>query len=161
MKKISSKAISFTALAVIFALGSTQVPASGQNGLGNRIEGTWRVQLTFRNCQTGAALATGPTMNTFLEGGSVIATPSASPAIIRTGHGAWKHIGGGSFVNTLLFFVYNPATGAFAGTQRVTRNIDLAAGSDEFTSTDSFETTDPNGIVTASGCVTGIGQRLE
>jgi hypothetical protein len=91
----------------------------------------------------------------------MIGTPSASPALTRTGHGVWKHIGGRSFTNTLLLFVYNPATSAFAGTQRVTRNIDLAEGSDEFTSTDSFETTDPNGIVTASGCVTGIGQRLE
>ena len=161
MKKISSKAVSVTALAVIFALAATQVPASGQNGLGSRIEGTWRVQLTFRNCQTGAALATVPTMNTFLDGGSMIATPSASPALTHTGHGVWKHIGGRSFINTLLLFVYNPTTGAFAGTQRVTRNLDLAEGSDEFTSTDSFETIDPNGIVTASGCVTGIGQRLE
>ena len=91
----------------------------------------------------------------------MIGTASANPAVTRTGHRVWKHIGVGSFVNTLLLFVYNPATGAFTGTQRVTRNIDLAEGSDEFTSTDSFETTHPNGIVTVSRCVTGIGQRLE
>jgi hypothetical protein len=75
--------------------------------------------------------------------GSMIGTPSASPAVTRTVHRVWKHIGAGSFVNTLLLFVYNPATGALAGTQKVTRNIELAEGSHEFTSTDSFETTDP------------------
>jgi hypothetical protein len=103
MKKISSKAVSVTALAVIFALASTQVPASGQNGLGSRIEGTWRVQLTFRDCQTGAAGPTVPALNTFLDGGSMIATPSASPALVRTGHGVWRHAGGRNFMNTLVF----------------------------------------------------------
>ena len=91
----------------------------------------------------------------------MIGTPSASPAVTRTGLGVWKHIGGRSFTNTLLLFVYNPTTGAFSGTQKVTGNIELEEGSDEFTSTDSFETIDQNGIVTASGCVTGRGQRLE
>ena len=139
MKKISSKAISGVAMAVILVLAATQVPASGKNGLGSRIEGTWRVQLTFRDCQTGAAGRNGSNSEHILDGGSMIATPSASPAVIRTGHGVWKHAGGRNFINTIVFFVYNPTTGAFAGTQRVTRNIELEEGSDEFTSTDSFE----------------------
>jgi hypothetical protein len=161
MKKISSKAISGVAMAVILVLAATQVPASGKNGLGSRIEGTWRVQLTFRDCQTGAAGPTVPTLNTFLEGGSMIATPSASPALVRTGHGVWKHAGGRNFINTIVFFGYNPTTGAFAGTQKVTRNLELEEGSDEFASTDSFEMTDPSGTVISSGCATATARRLE
>jgi hypothetical protein len=161
MKKISSKAISGVALAVILVLAATQIPASGRHGKGSKIEGTWRIQLTFRDCQTGAAGPTHPTLNTFLDGGSMIATPSASPALVRTGHGVWKHAGGRNFINTIVFFGYNPTNGAFAGTQKVTRHLELEEGSDEFTSTDSFEMTDPSGTVISSGCATGRGQRLE
>jgi hypothetical protein len=159
MKKLSLKAISGVALAVILILAAAQIPASGQNGKGNRLEGTWRVALTIRNCQTGAEISTVPALNTFIAGGSMIGTPSQNPALIRAGHGVWEHTGGQSFTNTVVFFRYNP-DGTFAGTQKVTRHIELA-GFDAFTSTDSFELADPNGNVVGNGCATGAGQRLE
>ena len=160
MKKMSLKAISGVALAVILILAAAQIPASGQNGKGNRIEGTWRVTLTIRNCQTGAEISTVPALNTFIPGGSMIGTPSQNPALLRAGHGVWEHNGGQSFTSTAIFFRYAP-DGTFAGTQKVTRQIELAHGSDEFTSTDSFELADPNGNVVGSGCATGAGKRLE
>lgn len=160
MKNITLKAISGLALAVILILAAAQIPASGQNGKANRIEGTWRVALTIHNCQTGAEVATVPALNTFIAGGSMIGTPSQSPASIRAGHGVWEHTGGSSFSNTVVFFRYAP-DGTFAGTQKVTRQIEFTHGSDEFTSTDSFELADPNGNVVGTGCATGRGQRLE
>jgi len=160
MKKMSLSAITGVAVVVILLLAEAQIPASGQNGKGNKLEGTWRVALTIRNCQTGAEIATVPALNTFIPGGSMIGTPSQNPTLIRAGHGAWEHSGGRSFTNTVVFFRYN-ADGTFAGTQKVTRQIELAQSSDEFTSTDSFELADPNGNVVGSGCATGAGQRLE
>jgi hypothetical protein len=160
MKKMSLKAISGVALALILLLAAAQIPASGQNGKASRIEGTWRVALTIRNCQTGAEIATAQGLNTFIPGGSMIGTPSANPALLRTGHGVWEHTGGQSFTNTVIFFRYAP-DGTFAGTQKVTRQIEVAHGGDEFTSTDSFELADPNGNVVGGGCATGAGQRLE
>ena len=160
MKNMSLRAIPGVALVVILLLAAAQIPASGQNGKGSRIEGTWRVALTIRNCQTGAEIATVPALNTFIPGGSMIGTPSQNPALIRAGHGVWEHSGGRSFTNTIVFFRYFP-DGTFAGTQKVTRQIELAQGFDEFTSTDSFELADPNGNVVGSGCATGAGQRLE
>ncbi|HXI90017.1 MAG TPA: hypothetical protein VNO24_08390 [Blastocatellia bacterium] len=160
MKKMSLKAISGVALTVILLLAASQIPASGQNGKASRIEGTWRVALTIRNCQTGAELATAQGLNTFIPGGSMIGTPSQNPALLRAGHGVWEHTGGQSFTNTVIFFRYAP-DGTFAGTQKVTRQIEVAHAGDEFTSTDTFELADPNGNVVGGGCATGAGQRLE
>lgn len=165
MKKIYLKAISGVALAAILVLAATQIPASGQasgqNAKGRRIEGTWRVEVTLRNCQTGAEIATAPALNTFLAGGSMITTSAGvSPALLSTGHGVWEHAGGRSFINTVVLFRFNPA-GTYVGTAKVTRNIELGDNSDEFTSTDFSEAADPNGNVIATGCATTIGRRFE
>ena len=66
MKKISSKAVSVTALAVNSAMAATQVSASGQNGEGSSVSsranertivGVWRTVVTVLNCQTGEPVA--------------------------------------------------------------------------------------------------------
>lgn len=160
MKKTSFKAISGAALAVTLLLAASQIPASGQGRKAGRIEGTWRVVVTIRNCQTGAELITMPTLNTFIVGGSMIGTPSQNPVLLRAGHGVWEHNGGQNFTNTIIFFRYN-ADGTFAGTQKVTRHIEVAPGANEFTSEDSVELVDPGGNVVGTGCASGIGQRLE
>lgn len=158
---ISLRTISGVALTLLLFLAATQSPASGQNGKGRRIEGTWRVQITARNCQTGAEIRTFPGKNTFLAGGSMIATGSnTSPAFQSTGHGVWEHTGGRSFVNTVEFFLFRP-DGSYAGIQKLTRSIELDPNFDEFNSTDSFEIIDPTGNVVGTGCATGVGQRMD
>lgn len=161
MKKISLKAISGVALGVLVVLAVTQIPANGNNGKGRRIEGTWRIERTAVNCQTGAAGSTTPALHTYLPGGSMLVTSgNISPARLSTGHGVWEHVGGRSFMNTIVFFRFN-ADGTYAGTATVTRNIELGDNFDEFTSTDSSELADPNGNVIATQCATAVGQRLE
>jgi hypothetical protein len=160
MMKIPLKAISGAALAMIFVLVASQSPASGQ-GKARRIEGTWQVEVTQRNCQTGAAIRTFPGLNTYLPGGALIVTgASSSPALISTGHGVWEHNGGRNFTGTLVFFRFLP-DGTYAGTTKVTRNVELDGTGDEFASTESIELADPNGNVIGTGCATQIGRRLE
>lgn len=160
MEKISLRAISSLALMAIFVVALSQSPASGQ-GKSRRIEGTWRVEVTQRNCQNGAAIRTFPGLNTYLPGGALIATgASSSPALISTGHGVWEHAGGRNFTGTLVFFRFLP-DGTYAGTTKVTRSLELDGTGDEFTSTESIELADPNGNVVGTGCATQIGRRLE
>lgn len=159
MTHTSLRAISGTALAVILVLVAVQTPVSGQ-GKARRIEGTWSVHGTARNCQTGAEIATFLGLSTFVTGGSIIATGAINPASLSTGHGVWEHAGGRSFTNTLVFFRFNP-DGTFAGTQKVTRSIELGSGFDDFTSTNSVEIIDTAGNVIATRCSTEIGQRIE
>jgi hypothetical protein len=161
MKKILLKVISGVALAVMMVLATEPIPASGQNGKGRRIEGTWRVEVTGRDCQSGAPIRTFSSLNTFLPGGSMLqASSGSSPARVSAGHGVWEHTRGQSFTNTLVVFRFN-LDGTYAGTQKVTGDIELGGDSDEFTSTVSFETADPTGNVIATGCATAVGRRLE
>jgi hypothetical protein len=161
MKKTYLVATAGVALAVMLILAEAQTPAAGQKGQGRRIEGTWLVEITDRNCQTGEATGTIPALNTFLAGGSMLSNPAAPPAALRTGHGVWEHAGGRSFTNTVVFFRFNPLSGAYAGTVTLRRNIELGENSDQFTSTDKAEVADPSGNVLESRCATTVGRRLE
>jgi len=159
MKKISLKAISIAAIALMLALTATQSSASGQ-GKARKIEGTWRTSGTVINCQTGATIASFLGLNTFMQGGSMFATGASNPALTSTGYGVWEHAGGPNFTNTIVSFRFN-ADGSFAGTQKVTRQIELDASGDQFSSTNSLEIADPTGNVIATRCSTETGHRLE
>src|SRR5262249_32184576 len=123
-----------------------------------RLEGTWRTQGTAINCQTGAPIRTFLGLSTFLPGGSNIATGASNS--MSSGHGVWEHTEGFNFTNTLVFFRFN-ADGSFAGTQKVTRAIELDAGGDAFMSTNSLEIADATGMVIATACSTETGHRLQ
>ena len=110
--------------AVFAALLIGQNAAFG-DGLGRRLEGVWLFDITTVNCQTGAAIATLPTLHTYLPGGSMLSEPAVSPAVLRTGHGVWEHVAGGTFRNTIKLLRFNP-DGTYAGMVTVTRDIDAA-----------------------------------
>jgi hypothetical protein len=160
MKLTNRRVVSVSALAVLMsALFSSRAEAQDPS---RSIEGTWFVQLTFRNCDTGAVLGSGFGLNTFVPGGTMLGTPNAPPAAIRTGHGVWTHVAGTRFFNRMGLFNYNPQTGAFAGIRVVTRNIELGPGPDQFTSRDTDQLYDPATFapIGGPGCVTGVGRRV-
>jgi hypothetical protein len=126
-----------------------------------KLEGTWRVQVTIRICQTGAEIRTFPSLLTFAEGGTLTETTSAaSPALRGPGHGVWEKTGGHTYSAVFEAFTFNPA-GAWTGTQRVTQTIDVEHDGDEFNSNASNQIFDVNGTLLAIGCSTAVGQRLE
>jgi hypothetical protein len=126
------------------------------------IVGTWTVQITLVNCQTGEEIpgATFPGLNTFLAEGSMLSNPASNPALLRTGHGVWAHAGGRRFANTVVLFRFNP-DGTYAGTQTVRRNITVSRNSEEFIAHDTVTTADPSGTVVGSGCGIGRARRLQ
>ena len=126
------------------------------------IEGTWFVQITFRNCADGTPVGSGFGLNTFAEGGVMLGEPSAPIAATRTGHGHWTHVGGTRFINRMALFAYNPATGSLIGVRLVTRNIDVGPGPAEFRTSDTDQLYDPvtYAPIGAPGCGTGVGRRI-
>jgi hypothetical protein len=150
--------MSLSALAFLVVMFSTPAHAQGPS---RRIEGTWFVQLTFRNCADGTVLGSAFGLNTFVPGGTMLGTPSAPPAATRTGHGVWTHAGGANFFNRMGLFAYNPQTGALIGIRVVSRNIELT-GPDGFISRDSDQLYDPATLtpIGGPGCVTGVGRRV-
>ena len=125
------------------------------------IVGTWSVQITLANCETGQEFGPMfPGLNTFLAEGSMLSDPAASPAMLRTGHGVWAHAGGRRFTNTVVLFRFNP-DGSYAGTQTVRRNIMVSRNADAFTAHDTVTTADPAGTVVDTRCAVGRGRRLQ
>ena len=145
----------------VFIAAMFSTPAEAQDP-SRRIEGTWFVQLTVRNCATDEAVASAFSLNTFLAGGAMLGTPSLPPTVIRNGHGVWTYAGGTNFVNRVALFAYNPQTGAFAGVRVVTRNIALDATGDAFTSRDADQLYDAATFAPIGnpGCTTGVGRRV-
>jgi hypothetical protein len=128
---------------------------------GRRLEGTWRVQVTIRNCQSGAELKKFPALLTFAQGGTLTETTTAFPPAQRTpGHGYWQHARARTYTAVSEAFLFNAAN-AWTGKQRLTQAIEFGGDPDEFNSTATNEIFDINGNLLVTGCATAVASRLE
>jgi len=135
-----------------------------------RIEGTWLVQVTLRNCASGAALSSVNSIVTFASGGTLAETPGATafaPGQRSDGHGNWSHLGGQTYTQRFIALIRfdtppNPPTspGFLAGWQTVTHTVELV-DSQNFSSRGINEFFDSNGNLYRSGCSTTVGRRFE
>jgi hypothetical protein len=152
-----------TTLTLAVALLSMSASAKRQESQssGGRIEGTWRVQVTLRNCQTGAEIRTFPALLTFANGGALTGTSTVLATGLRSpDHGIWSHTGGQSYHAVDEAFIFSPA-GAWVSTQRLTQDIQLAADGDTLLSNATTEFFDTAGNLTATGCATANATRME
>jgi len=147
------------AVALLSMSASAKRQESQSNG--GRIEGTCRVQVTLRNCQTGAEIRHFPALLTFATGGTLTGTSTVLSTGLRSpDHGVWSHTGGQSYHEVYEAFIFNPA-GAWVSTQRLTQDIQLAADGDTLWSNATTEFFDTAGNLTATGCATAIATRME
>ena len=124
------------------------------------LQGTWRVQLTVRDCQTNVALRTFPALFTFAKGGTLsVTTAGQLPALSTTGLGVWRHTDGHAYSAVSEAFVFSTA-GVWTQTHRLTRAIEVGNNEDEFTDTVALQIFDTNGNVIVTGCATSVGNRF-
>ena len=132
----------------------------GSESHAGKIEGTWRVQVTLRNCQTGDALKTFPAMLTFAQGGTLTGTTTAfSPALRSPDHGVWEQTGRRTYSAVTDAFIFNPS-GTWVMTQRITQAIKFGGDPDEFNSDAKVEFFDTSGNLTSTGCATAAANRF-
>jgi hypothetical protein len=155
------------AAAAVVVMGGAALLAAGQQNPGaqsqaRKLEGTWRVQITLRNCQTGDPLRPPfPAMATFAAGGTVTTSDGGlSPLARGAGHGIWVHTGGHTFEALTEAFLFTP-TGALNGTQRLRQAVEIGWDPHEFNATVSSEFLDAQGTLLGTGCATSVGQRME
>jgi hypothetical protein len=147
-------------LAGMLVLAPQKARAQSESQAG-RIEGTWRVQLTVRNCQTGEPLRSFPALFIFGQGGTLTATTAGqSPALFSPNLGVWGHTNGNTYSAVSEAFVFSPA-GAWIQTHRLTRAIELSSDANEFTDTVTLEIFDTSRNLIATGCGTSAGRRFE
>jgi len=151
-------------LLVALAAGIFAMPARAtqtSESQAGKLEGTWRVQVTIRDCQSGAALRTFPAMLTFAQGGTLTETTTGFPPALRSpGHGVWEKIGGHNYRAVSEAFLFNPAN-SWTGTQRLSQIIEIGSEPDGFKSTATNEIFDINGNLIVTGCATAVGDYLE
>lgn len=150
-------------LASLLVLGSglTATAQSGNAESPNGLEGTWRVQLTVSDCQTGQVLRTFPARFAFAKAGTLTVTTAGQfPALNTTGLGIWQHTNGHSYSAVSESFIFSPA-GAWTSTSRLTRVIEVNNDGDEFTDTVALQIFDTSGNQIVTGCGTSVGSRMK
>jgi hypothetical protein len=156
------------ALFSIFALTCRAIAQSGQNSDHDRIVGTWRVQVTTYNCQTGVHNPPFAAYLTFGGHGILLETtssPAFAPGQRSPGHGIWSRTGGDEYTAISEAFILfstppNPPTPPLQrGVQRITQAIDVDG--DQLTSEATVEFFDTAGNLLTSGCASAVGQRFK
>ncbi len=131
---------------------------------GGRLEGTWDVQLTIRDCQNGTAIRTIRELATFMSGGTMINSTSSLPQALKTpGHGFWSHENDNTYNYSFKFFRFDSA-GAFIGWAIVRHTVTLNARATEYESTGGITFYNTNGDpvpVPPPGCSTATATRFE
>ena len=100
-------------------------------------------------------------LQVFTRGGSVIETANEWSATRTESFGAWERINRRLYAATTMFFRFNPQTGAYLGTQRISRTIELAKDGQSFAHVARVTALDPNGNVQASFIARATGKRME
>lgn len=139
----------------------TQEDLSGRRGNARKLEGTWDVQVTIRNCQTGAEIRTFASIGTFMSGGTFLDSTSGIPQALKTpGHGVWSHIGGRDYRFKFKSFSFD-ASGNFTGWTIINQEAKLNRRADAYESAGTSEVYAPNGDLIFTGCSTTTATRFE
>ena len=166
-RRMATLGFTVALLAGVGGPAQAQLTNSGSNGL--RIEGTWLVQVTLRNCATGAPIGSANSIVTFAPGGTMIETPGGvnfAPGQRSDGQGFWRHEAGHTYTQRFVALIRfdtapNPPTspGFLAGWQTVTHTVELV--DDNLSSSGTNEFFDLNGNSYRIGCSTAVGRRFE
>jgi hypothetical protein len=157
----------FRVVTLFMAMAPAFLFAGDDSGAGG-LEGTWRVEVTRRSCESGLASQPFQSLLTFARGGTLTGT-TANPAFLagqRSGdHGFWSPAGVRVFraVDEAFILFDSPGSGSGpgfkAGTQQISQTIEMK-NDDEFTSSASTSFFDVRGKLLNKGCASAIGHRL-
>jgi hypothetical protein len=160
MRNIFLKALGAIALAISLSTMFAPAWGSAQNG-GGRLEGTWDVQVTIRNCQTGAEIRTFASLTTFIFGGITVDSTSGTPQALKTpGQGVWSHLSGDTYRFSFKSFSFD-AGNNFTGWTKITHDATLDSNGSQYTSAGTAEVHAPNGALIFTGCSTTTATRFE
>jgi len=148
-------------ICTVFALGLAISPmmlsAQESDSDKDRIEGTWDVSVTVKDCQTGALIRTVRSLQMFIRDGSFTETTNLASRGIS--EGVWKPAGDRTYDASYWFFRYPPPEGPFASFATVKDTITLDSDNDHFTASGTVEDLEANGT-TVTSCFTHTGNRL-
>ncbi len=130
-----------------------------------RLQGTWRVQVNPRNCQTGAPIPSFAVLLSFARGGTLTEVMNAQaflPGQRTTGLGVWSHTHDNAYKavwDAFILFDSPPPAPFKRGVQRIM--WDFEVDGDQMTFAASSQFFDTNGNPLFMTCASGTGTRFE
>jgi hypothetical protein len=154
----------FTGIFVLSLAEAASAQTEDWDFAARRLEGSWTVQVTQRDCQTGDAIgAPFFSLLTFARGGTLVEStvnPMFFPAVRGPGHGVWSHTGHRTFRALSTAFI--TSNGVLVKTQTITQKIEMGDNPNTFTTPSASVVFDPaGGGPTITGCATATGTRIE
>jgi hypothetical protein len=119
--------IAAIAISAIAAITAAAGDASAQS-FGNQISGPWDVTV-----DRATPLSDLRSLQTITSDGSIVEIANGGTALRSPSHGAWERIAGREYASTMVFFRYDPQTGAYLGTQKIQSTLTLAPDGGSFT----------------------------
>ena len=136
-------AVAAITLMVLAATGIGVVSASAEGGRAGRdVVGSWMVTLS-----RGPSLPPIQSLQTFTRGNGVVEISNGGATVRCPAHGAWERIGARKYATTIVFFRYDPSNGAYIGTLKLRRTLELTPNGQNFTAVSVAELRDPAGQV--------------
>jgi hypothetical protein len=127
---------------------------------GGRIEGTWDVQVSIVDCQTGGVIATFASTTMFMQGGTMIDSTSGIPQALKTpGQGVWTHSTDNTYVFRFKSFSFDGA-GNYTGYTIIQHEATLNSTGDAYTSAGTAQVYTPGGVLVFTGCSTTVATRF-
>ena len=137
--------------------------AAARSNREGRLQGTWRVQLNPRNCQTGAPIPSFSVLLSFARGGTlteVMNSQAFLPGQRTTGLGVWNHTHGNTYKAVWdAFILFDSPTTFKRGVQRLMWNFEVDG--DQATIEASSQFFDTNGNLLIATCASATGTRFE
>jgi len=130
-----------------------------------RIEGTWRVTVTQKLCETGTPIGLPfQSLVTFARGGTLSGTTANAafqPGQRSGDFGVWTHTGGNNYSAVDEAFILFSAGAFTQGRQTIKHSISLTR--EGFTDVASVQLYDLNGLplLKTPGCAAAVGQRVQ
>lgn len=167
LKRFSAFAVFVLAGALILPLGwGAAAHSKDEDEREGKLQGTWRVQVTLHNCQTGDPLVSFASLLTFASGHTLIeltSSPAFLPGQRTPGLGVWSRTDGHTFSAVSDAFILFPSVanppGFKRGVQRITQTIEV--NGDDFAANASNQFFDTDGVQYDTGCATAVGHRFE
>jgi len=134
---------SFAVIGVLVAIavsaGAISASAGGDHH-GPKLVGTWMVDVN-----RGPALPPLKSLQSYTGGHNVIEIANGGATVRSPSHGAWDKIGGRKYGTTVIFFRYDPVSGAYLGTLKIRHELEVAEDGQSFTGVAIGELRDANG----------------
>lgn len=124
---------------IAFGAVSASADRDAASDRAGKLVGSWIVDIDR------PGLPSLQSLQTYTIGHGVVETANGGAGARSAAHGAWQRIGHRTYAVTMVFFRYDPATGAYLGTVKLRRQIEVARDGQSFTGVSIGELRDPSG----------------